>query len=255
MTVWNPSQYLQFSGERLRPALDLMAMVSLEHPSRIVDLGCGPGNVTAILAERYPHAHIQGVDTSTEMLARAAEIKGIDWQQGDAARWVPDNPVSLIYSNAALHWLADHESLLPRLLGLLEPGGQLAVQMPRNHLAPTHTAITETVQAGPWAQKLSPLVQPSNVQDPAFYYDLLAPLSKHLNLWETEYLHILEGENPVLEWTKGTALKRFLDALDDPQEKDEFMSAYGSRVADAYPRRSDGKTLMPFRRLFMIATV
>ncbi len=254
MTVWNPSQYLQFSGERLQPALDLMARISLENPATIVDLGCGPGNVTAILAERFPKARIQGIDSSPEMLAKASEIKGIDWREENVAGWRPENPPSLIYSNAALHWIPDHENLFTRLLGLLAPGGQLAVQIPRNHLAATHTAIAAAVQSGPWMEKLSPLLRPSNVQEPAFYYDLLAPLSQHLSLWQTEYVHILDGENPVLEWTMGTALKRFLDALDDPQESGEFLNTYGRLVAAAYPRRPDGKTLLPFRRLFMVVT-
>ncbi len=255
MTVWSPSQYLHFSDERLRPALDLMARISLENPVSIVDLGCGPGNVTAILAERFPKAQIQGIDSSQEMLARASEIKGIGWQQGDVASWQPESSVSLIFSNAALHWIPDHENLFPRLLSLLEPGGQLAVQIPRNHFAATHTAIADAVRAGSWAGKLSPLLRQSNVRDPAFYYDQLSPLAEYLSIWETEYLHVLEGENPVLEWTKGTALKRFLDALGDPEEKNGFLNEYGNRVAAAYPRQPDGKTLLPFRRLFVVATL
>lgn len=254
MTAWNPIQYLQFSDERLRPALDLMSRISVADPTGIVDLGCGPGNVTAILAERFPGAEIQGLDNSKEMLAKASEIKGVSWREAEVASWRPDSPLSLIFSNAALHWIPDHGSLFPRLLSLLEPGGQLAVQIPCNHHAATHTAIAEAVRAGPWRQKLSPLLSRTNVEEPAFYYDLLNPLSEDLSIWRTEYLHVLQGENPVLEWISGAALKRFLDALSEPAEKSAFLAEYGRRVAAAYPRQPDGNTLLPFRRLFMIAT-
>jgi len=254
MTVWNPAQYLKFSDERLQPALDLMGRITLENPTRIVDLGCGPGNVTAILAELFEGANVQGIDTSREMLAKASNIPGISWQQGDIATWQAEDPASLIYSNAALHWVPDHGNLFPRLLRQVHPGGQLAVQMPSNHLAVTHTAIAETVAAGSWRDKLSPLIQETNVHEPSYYYDLLGPLCKNLSLWQTEYMHILEGESPVVEWTRGTALKRFVDVLGDPEERNAFLADYGRRVGEAYPRRSDGKTLLPFRRLFMIAT-
>jgi len=254
VTVWNPAQYLKFSGERLQPALDLMGRITLENPARIVDLGCGPGNVTAILAGHFQDASVQGIDNSAEMLAKASDIPGISWQQGDIATWQAENPVSLIYSNAALHWIADHGSLFPRLLRQLEPGGQLAVQMPSNHLAVTHTAITEAVAAGPWQEKLSPLVQETNVHELSYYYDLLSPLCNDLSLWQTEYVHVLDGENPIVEWTSGSALKRFLDVLSDPEERRAFLADYGQRVGEAYPKRSDGKTLLPFRRLFIIAS-
>lgn len=255
MTVWNPAQYLKFSDERLQPALDLMGRITLEDPARIVDLGCGPGNVTAILAARFQGARVQGLDNSPDMLARASDIPGINWCHGDIATWQAETPVSLIYSNAALHWVPDHASLFPRLLRQLQPGGNLAVQMPANHLAVTHTAIEKAVAAGPWQDRLSPLLEETNVREPSYYYDLLGPLCQNLSLWQTEYMHVLEGENPVVEWTRGTALKRFVDVLSDPEERSAFLADYGRRVGKAYPVRSDGKTLLPFRRLFMIATV
>ena len=255
MTLWNPAQYLKFSGERLQPALDLMGRITLENPASIVDLGCGPGNVTAILAGHFQDANVQGVDNSREMLAKASNIPGVSWQYGDIATWQAQDPVSLIYSNAALHWVSGHENLFPHLLRQLEPGGQLTVQMPSNHLAVTHTAIAETIATGPWQEKLSPLLQETNVQEPPYYYDLLSPLCKNLTLWKTQYVHILDGENPVVEWTRGTALKRFLDVLNDPDEKSAFLADYGKRVGETYPKRPDGKTLLPFCRLFMIATV
>lgn len=253
MSTWDPTQYLTFGSERAQPALDLLARIPLDAPETVFDLGCGAGNITRALQARWPDARITGVDGSPEMLERArAESTGIDWVEADMQNWRPDAPADLIYSNAALHWLDDHESLFPHLLDQLAPGGYLAVQMPRNWLAPSHTGITEIVQNGPWRAILEPLLRPSPSHAPDVYYDILAPLSASLAIWETEYCQILEGENPVAEFVKGTQLKRFLDALDEPV-RSEFEDAYRERILAAYPRRGDGKTLFPFRRLFLLA--
>lgn len=253
MSKWDPRQYLAFGRERLQPALDLLARVPLEAPATIVDLGCGPGNVTAALKARWPQAAITGVDGSPEMLARArAGDAEIAWVEADMDAWRPGAPVDLIYSNAALHWLDDHEQLFPALMEQVAPGGVLAVQMPRNWAAPSHTLVTETVRDGPWRETLEPLLRPNPTGDAADYYDILAPVSAHLEIWETEYCQILEGGNPVAEYVKGSQLKRFLDALDEPQRED-FWQAYRARIAAAYPKRADGKTLFPFRRLFLLA--
>ncbi len=158
----------------------------------------------------------------------------------------------MIYSNAALHWLPDHQRLFPALVAQLAPGGVLAVQMPRNFNAPSHTLIAETVRSGPWRARLEPMLAPSPVGEPAFYYGVLSGLVAQLDIWETEYLQVLEGADPVKEWTKGTWLKQFLDALDEPQRSD-FESDYAARLRHAYPALPDGKTLFPFRRLFMVA--
>jgi len=252
--AWDPAQYLKFAGPRLRPALDLLQRIDAEAPSAVYDLGAGAGNVTRLIAARWPEARVVGVDSSAEMLAKAAaENPGIGWQQADLATWRPSRPADIIYSNAALHWLDGHDKLLPGLFAGLAPGGVLAVQMPRNFAAPSHTLITETALAGPWRSVLKPLLRPSPVAEPAFYYDLLAPRAAALDIWETEYLQVLEGANPVKEWTKGTWLGPLLAALEEP-ERSRFEAAYGERVAAAYPPRRDGKTLFPFRRMFLIAT-
>jgi trans-aconitate 2-methyltransferase len=256
--AWDPAQYLKFAGPRLRPALDLLQRIDLEAPATVYDLGAGAGNVTRLIAARWPQARIVGVDSSAEMLARAAAenpgiAPGIEWQQADLAAWLPDRPADLIYSNAALHWLDDHDRLLPGLLAGLAPNGVLALQMPRNFGAPSHTSITDTALSGSWRPVLEPLLRPSPVADPAFYYDLLAPRAGALDIWETEYLQVLDGANPVKEWTKGTWLGPLLAALEEP-ERSRFEAAYGERVAAAYPSRGDGRTLFPFRRMFIIAT-
>jgi trans-aconitate 2-methyltransferase len=252
--AWDPAQYLKFAGPRLRPAIDLLQRIDAESPGTVYDLGAGAGNVTRLIAARWPAARIVGIDGSAEMLAKAAaENPQIKWQQDDLAIWRPERPADVIYSNAALHWLDDHDRLFPSLFTGLAPKGVLAVQIPRNFGAPSHTLITETARSGPWRQRLERLLRPAPVAEPEFYYDLLAPLAASLDIWETEYLQVLDGENPVKEWTKGTWLTPLLAALDEP-ERSAFETAYGERVAAAYPPRGDGKTLFPFRRMFLTAT-
>ena len=251
--MWDPAQYLKFAAPRFRPAMDLLARVTVEAPKTVYDLGCGAGNVTRLLAQRWPDARVVGVDDSAEMLAQAAkEAPGIVWQCQSIANWAPDRAADLIYSNAALHWLPNHQALFRRLMGCLTPGGVLAVQMPRNFSEPSHALIRETVAGGPWRDRLAPLVQPSPVAAPEYYYDLLAPLAAELDMWETQYQHVLDGEDPVKEWTKGTWLKQFLDALDEG-DRPAFEADYAVRLRKSYPRRADGKSVFPFRRLFIVA--
>jgi len=250
---WDPTQYLKFADHRLQPALDLLARVPLRAPARVVDLGCGAGNVTRLLAERWPEAEVIGVDGSAEMLDRAAgEAPAIAWRQADIAAWQPETPPDLLYSNAALHWLEGHEALFPRLFALLPPGGVLAVQMPRNFAEPSHQAIAATIAEGPWRERLQPLWRPEPVLGPEVYYRLLSPAAASLEIWETVYWQVLEGENPVAEYTKGTWLRSFLAAL-PPEEALAFEADYRARVAAAYPQQAGGRTLFPFRRLFLLA--
>ena len=249
---WNPQQYLKFSQPRLRPAMDLLARVASAEPALVYDLGCGAGNVTAVLAERWPDARIIGVDASTAMLAQAARSSPqLQWVHQALADWQAEGAADVIYSNAALHWLPDHRQLFPALVAMLAPGGVLAVQMPRNFAAPSHTLIEAAVRAGPWRSKLEPLLAPAPVAEPQFYYALLAPLAASLDIWESEYLQALSGEDPVKEWTKGTWLMQFLERL-DTDERTRFEADYALRLRAAYPRRTDGITLFPFRRLFIV---
>ena len=253
--AWDPVQYRRFSGHRLRPVVDLLGRVPLDAPQTVVDLGCGEGAATRLLRERWPHADLTGVDSSTEMLKIAArEITSVHWQQADIRSWKPAAPVDLMFSNAALHWLEDHTSLFLHLAEAIKPGGVMAVQMPRNFAAPSHTLITDVALDGPWRERLSPLLRPEPVAAPEFYYDLLASRVAHLDIWETDYLQVLEGDNPVAEWTKGTWLRPLLAAL-DVEERQIFDSEYRKRVAQAYPRHRDGKTIYPFRRLFIVAQI
>jgi len=251
---WNPERYLAFGDHRTRPAIDLLARVALETPARIADLGCGPGNSTALLCARWPAAEVLGIDNSAAMLAKA-RASGLParWREADLAGWTPAAPCDLLYSNAVLQWLPDHATLLPRLFAALRPGGVLAVQMPRNFEAPSHVLLRAVADEGPWAPRLAAGLLRAPVAEPAWYYDLLAPQAATLDIWESVYLHVLEGEDPVLDWTRATALRPVVAAL-DPAEQERFEEDYARRLRAAYPRRPDGRTLFPFRRLFIVAT-
>lgn len=252
-TTWSPATYLDCGGERLRPAVDLLARVPLEAPRRIVDLGCGPGNATALLSERWPGAELVGVDSSLEMLAQARKSGlSVEWLEADLAEWRPEQPFDLIYANAVLHWLDHHDVLFPRLVRFLRPGGALAVQMPRNFAAPSHRLLRATAADGPWAARLDGLLREEPVASPVFYYELLKARSRAVDIWETDYLHVLRGDDPVLAWTRGTALRPVMDALDQ-DAFGAFESAYAARLRQAYPQRADGTTLFGFKRLFIVA--
>ncbi len=252
---WNPEQYLVFDDQRVRPALDLLARILFDDPGTVVDLGCGAGNVALHLRSRWPAARLIGVDNSPEMLAKARKAGDdaggkIEWVEADLLDWRPDTAPDLIYSNAVFHWVDDHEILLPALFSLLAPGGVLAFQIPRNFTAPSHKTFADMAQEERWRDRLASLVL-TNPEPPAFYYDLLRPLASALDIWETEYVHCLEGENPIPEFVKGSSLKPLLDALDDADSA-SFETEYRARVLKIYPPQADGITLFPFRRLFAI---
>ncbi len=253
--MWDPDQYIRYADLRLRPAIDLLARVDLESPRRIVDLGCGVGNVTAIIAERWPKTELTGVDSSPEMLSRARELPDdINWIQADIATWSPTAPLDLVFSNAALHFVDDnHEHLLPKLLEFVTPGGVLAIQMPRNFGEPSHTLMYDTARAGPWRKQLEPLLRPVPVAEPERYHKILAPHASSLDIWETVYLQVLDGDDPVAAWTGATWGKPLLEAL-DPDDREAYEADYKERLRVAYPPRSDGTTLFPFHRLFIVAT-
>jgi trans-aconitate 2-methyltransferase len=258
---WNPSQYLQYEDARLRPALDLLARIPLDRPESVVDLGCGPGNVAQWIARRWPDAQIEGVDGDAAMLAKAREATAGDdryrWVQSDLAAWHPVRPPELVYSNAALHWLDDHRALFPRLLQAVAARGALAVQMPDNFGAPSHRELFDLAASANWRERLGGLVRASPVAAPAAYYEWLAPSASVQDIWSTEYLQRLpareDGEHPVVAWMKGSALIPFTTAL-QADERAAFVAAYAARIERAYPRRTQGEVLFPFRRVFIVAT-
>lgn len=252
-TAWNPDQYLRFAQPRVRPALDLMARLSFAPPAprTVVDLGCGTGSITAMLAARWPDARVTGIDSSAAMLAKAAhEAPGVHLMEASIDGWTAETPVDLLFSNAALQWVDGHARLFPHLARQVATGGLLAVQMPRNHQAPSHTVMTALARSAPWRERLGSLVRETPVAAPADYDALLQPYGD-VDIWETEYLQILHGVDPVKEWTKGTALRPFLQAL-GPDDARTFEEAYAAALRPAYPSRDDGTTLFPFRRLFLV---
>jgi trans-aconitate 2-methyltransferase len=254
---WDPVQYLKFADERLRPGFDLLGRIGELPPGPITELGCGTGVHTRAIAARWPDRAVAGVDLSAEMLAEAArEESRIRWERCDIAGWNAAEKQALIFSSATLQWVDDHTRLMPRLMRQLVDAGVLAIQMPRNFQAPSHVLMREVAAAGPWAARVAPLLRHDPVASPEIYYDLLAPLSGGIDFWETEYLHVLAGpaggESPVLAWTRGTALRPLLEPL-TTQEQRDFAARYDAALKAAYPRHPDGKTLLPFRRLFMIA--
>ncbi len=250
--AWDPSQYLRFAGPRFQPGVDLIRRIPEVEARYVVDLGCGTGDLTALLAARFPSARVVGLDNSPEMLAKArASHPELSFSEADAETWAPEVTPDVLFSNATLQWVPDHARLLPRLLACVAEDGVFAVQMPRNFDQPSHTLIREVARDLGVLERLSLRQEP--VLPPASYYDLLSTHARSLDIWETEYLHALEGEDPVLEWTKGTALLPVFEALSG-QEREAFVSEYRRRLANAYPPRSDGRTLFPFRRVFIVAT-
>jgi len=250
---WNPEQYLRFADERLRPVLDLIGRIGHPAPQRVVDLGCGAGNALPLLAARFPGATITGVDGSAAMLRKAADA-GFPVQQADIAQWTPEEPVDVLFSNAALHWLGEHERLFTRLLGFLAGGGVMAVQMPAMHAEPLRARQDAIASSGPWAERLAGITSAPPILSAGDYYDLLRPRVTTLDMWYTEYLHVLQGPDPVVQWAMGTSLRPYLDALAE-EERPAFIRDYAEAMRAAYPPRADGRVLLPFRRLFLVASL
>ena len=254
MSDWNPALYRQFEDERTRPARELLARVALADAARVVDLGCGPGNSTELLVERFPGAQVVGTDNSDAMLASARErLPRCRFECSDIAQWQPDEPVDLIYANAALQWVGGHETLIPRLFAALAPGGVLAIQMPDNRDEPTHRLMREVACMDPWAPMIdngAPLR--TKILPLSAYYDLLAPGAVQVDVWRTVYQHPMASPAAIVEWVRGTGLRPFVEPLTAPY-RHAFLIEYERRLALAYHPRADGRLLLAFPRLFIVA--
>jgi trans-aconitate 2-methyltransferase len=248
---WNDAQYLKFGDERTRAARELLTRVPLERVERAVDLGCGPGNSTALLRDRWLDAQLTGIDNSPEMLARARrDFPTVEWMLADAGRYRAPAPVDLLFANAVFHWLPDHATLFPSLMEQVKKGGALAVQMPHSFEEPSHRLMRE-VRA-----RLMPGRTAVNAATPvaeaAFYYDLLAPHATAVDIWRTTYEHVMPDAAAIVEWVKGTGLRPYLDDLTE-SERTAYLSEYLAAIDRAYPARVDGKRLFSFPRLFIVA--
>ncbi len=266
--MWDATQYLRFGDERTRPFIDLLARVGAERPGYVVDLGCGPGNLTVLLTRRWPSAAVCGVDSSPQMIEAARKLVSADARQSaepgparyapglsvvldDVRHWTPLSPPDVVISNAVLQWVPGHRELLVRWADGLADDGWLAFQVPGNFDQPSHAILRELAASARWRPLLRDVELNRQSADPAGYAELLASSGCQVDAWETTYVHILKGDNPVLEWYKGSGLRPVLAVLDDDQAAD-FLAAYGERIRVAYPPSSFG-TVFPFRRVFTVA--
>lgn len=253
MPTWDADLYLRYADERTQPSIDLVARIAVAQPRRIVDLGCGPGNSTRILRSRWPEADVLGLDSSAEMIAAATRAfpRG-QWVQADVRTWTDAVPFDVVFSNAAFQWVPDHATLFPRLFRLVAPGGALAVQMPTHFHSPLHRLILQIAEQPRWRERLAGARGALKVEKAEFYYDLLQPLAARIELWETEYHHVLDGPEAIVGWIRGTGLRPFLAALDEADGR-RFEEELLAGVVQAYPRRVGGRVLFGFRRLFVVA--
>jgi trans-aconitate 2-methyltransferase len=253
MNPWSATQYLKFEDERSRPARDLLARVPLTGAATVVDLGCGPGNSTELVAARFPEARIIGVDNSPDMLAAARRrLPHAHFIDADVATWSPYATVNLIFANAVFHWVAGHLEVMRRLMETLAPRGVLAVQMPDNLNQPSHMLMQEIAATGPWSSRFVAPIARETIRPTADYYDALRPRSAHVDIWRTTYHHPLADAGAIVDWMTGSGLRPYLDRL-DKHDRTAFLLDYKTRLAEAYPPRSDGQVLLPFPRLFVVA--
>jgi trans-aconitate 2-methyltransferase len=251
--MWDPEQYLRFAGERASPFFDLVAAISHPNPAMVVDLGCGPGGLTATLAVRWPDARIVGIDESAEMIARARRhtIAGrLTFHEADVSSWQEAQPVDVILSNACFHWVPDHAMLLDRLTSLLAPGGVLAFQVPDNSAEPSHRLLRELVASAEWADPLAGAPTPT-VAGTDWYVRYLSGKGLQVNAWETTYYHVLEGSQAVSEWVRGTTLRPLLELL-SPDQEERFLTTYSELLEEVYPQSELG-IIYRFHRIFVVA--
>ncbi|WP_034270554.1 trans-aconitate 2-methyltransferase [Haloechinothrix halophila] len=251
---WDPEAYLGYAGVRSRPYFDLIVRIDERSPRRVADLGCGPGHLTQALAQRWPSAALEAWDSSADMV-REAQARGIDARLGDVRDWAPKPDTDVVICNAVLHWVPDHIDLLRKWVSALQPGAWLAVAMPRNIDEPSHTLVRELANEPRWRDLVAEVVAPAtDVLDAVSYAGLYADLGCEIDAWETNYIQRLMGDDPVLEWLSGTTLRPVKTALDD-ETWQRFRDELAPRLRAAYPRRDDGTTLFPFRRVFAVARV
>lgn len=253
---WSAKQYVAFEDERTRPARDLLAAIPGADVRSAIDIGCGPGNSTELLVERFADATVRGLDSSSDMIAAARKrLPHVQFDTADIDAWDEKGPFDVIFANAVLQWVPDHPTLLPALVGKLAPDGSLAIQMPDNLNQPSHRLMREVANNGPWASKLANAAGlRTEMASASAYYSMLRPHCARVDVWRTTYHHPLAGgASGVVEWFKGSGLRPFLEPLDEA-EKAQYLKQYQAAIEQAYPTLSDGSVLLPFPRLFIVAT-
>lgn len=253
MSDWNVNLYMQFGNERTQPAIDLISRINITNPNKIVDLGCGPGNSTKCLRRRWPEATVTGLDSSSEMINSCREnYPDQEWILADAASWQPSSACDIVFSNAVFQWLPQHDRLLRHLFAYVAPGGALAFQIPVRIYSALQQLIIEVANEPEWIHLMEGPKNTFTIESPAYYYDVLARTAQKLDIWETEYWHVMENAQAIISWISSTGLRPFLAALETETQKQRFTKILGKRVAETYMPQADGKVLFPFRRLFVV---
>lgn len=254
MKDWNPGAYLKFHAERTRPAVDLVTRIQAgPDPETIIDIGCGPGNSTRVLADCWPNARITGMDSSKAMIDKARkDMPDLDWIVGDAANFAPDVPCDLVFSNAVIQWIPDHETLMARFRAMLTEAGMLAVQIPLFWDMPLGQLIRDAAGQDRWKHQTDGIFELFTIHDSGFYYDTLSDLFSRVDIWETRYVHALDSHEAMVEMMRSTGLKPYLERLADDRERTDFEADVLDRIRRAYPARKNGQVLLAFHRLFFI---
>lgn len=253
MSDWNPNLYMQFRSERTQPSIDLIAKIKSVEPRSIIDIGCGPGNSTKELVNRWPKAKITGLDSSSAMIKKAEQdYPNQEWIVADALDYEPASEYDIVFSNAVIQWIPDHENLLKKFYGILSGNGLVAIQIPLFWDMPLGKIINETADDNRWKEKLEGISDLFTMHNYSFYYDHLSNLFDSIDIWETHYFHILDSQIAILEMMRSTGMKPYLDKLDKNLDKEKFEKKVLIGIEKAYPKQKNGKVLLPFKRLFFI---
>lgn len=254
MDRWNPESYLKYERERTLPSRDLVRHIDLENPRRVIDIGCGPGNSTQILRDRWPEARVAGLDSSDEMIRKAkASYPTAEWILADAETWRPGEGYDLVFSNAALQWMSDQPAVVANLFGSLNAQGVLAVQVPLSGDSPLSKALARVAQSPPWRDRMAGCESRIAYRDESFYYDVLSGLARRIEMWITIYLHLMDSHQDLIDWYASTGMRPYLARIESEEERKRFLGQILEECRGGYPIRRDGKVIFPFKRLFFIA--
>jgi trans-aconitate 2-methyltransferase len=254
MNKWDPDSYLKYKEERTQPSYDLVARIEIANPANIIDIGCGPGNSTRALRERWPNARILGLDSSQDMIEKARNaFSQEDWILADATEWKTDEKYDIVFSNAALQWIPNHDILIPKLFDLVNNQGALAVQVPANNHSPLHKAVLRVSKREEWRESTNGCDSMLTYRNAGFYYDQLSAISVRINIWQTTYYHIMVSHQDLIDWYASTGMRPYLERFKKESERYSFREQVLEECTPHYPKQEDGKILFPFNRIFFVA--